>query len=319
MSWRANDHRGWVPVDVAPLVLVLALLTLPRSAAAHDFWLYPTRHELVGPTTIDIRVCLGQPGEVDELERRPSHVKRFEAHGDRVVPVTGAAKQTPAGRVELSGAGIHTLVYESRHSLVELAPRKFDAYLVEEGLLEIIAERERAGETDHPGIESFARYAKALVRVGGDSSGYDRRLGLTAELVATVDPFVGGEAGSLEFQLWYLDQPRAGARVDLFELDAKNLTPIAHATTDRDGRVRFPSPGPGRWLVASTVMRRASYPIDADWESSWASLSFEVVSGDGMVRTRPARWSRPALVAALAAFALLVGGWYWTRRRRPGL
>jgi LPXTG-motif cell wall-anchored protein len=316
---RVNQFAVRVVLRVGMLrfVLTCAVLVAPRIAAAHDFWLYPTTHQLAKPGSIDVRVCLGQPKDVEDLERRPFHIKRFEAFaGDDTLAIKGAAKASPAGSVELSGERIYTLLYESKFSSVELPPRKFDGYLAEEGLLDIIADRQKRGEAERPGLDSFSRYAKALVRVGNASEGFDRRLGLQAEIVAKVDPFVGGADGHLEFEVWYLDQPKAGALVDLFRVEEKDIVPVTHATSDKDGRVRFATPGTGRYLVAATMMRRAQWPVEGDWESSWASLTFEVVSTEGAPAQGGGGMKTTALLAALGTGLALLAGWYLVRRRR---
>ena len=300
------------------LVVVCVILVAPGIAAAHDFWLYPTTHQLAKPGPIDVRVCLGQPGEVEDLERRPAHIKKFEAYGEgKPVPIAGTPKASPAGRVELTGEHIYTLLYLSNFSGVELPPRAFENYLAEEGLLDIIVQREQLGEAERPGLDSFSRYAKALVRVGNAREGYDRRLGLQAELVAIVDPFVGGEGGFLEFELWYLDKKHAGALVELFKIEDKNIAPVAKAKSDGDGRVRFVTPGIGRWMVTATTMRRATYPLEGDWESSWASLSFEVVSTEGMPPASGGGWGQKLVIAALGTVFIALAGWYLLRGRRP--
>lgn len=300
------------------LAFCATLAGLPGTAAAHDFWLYPSAHDLAAPGAIDVRVCLGQPNDVNDLERQPAHIKKFEAYGATGrSKLTGVPGKTPAGHVDLAEPGIYTLLYESHFNMVTLAPRKFDGYLAEEGLFEIVVEREKRNESELPGVDSFSRYAKALVRVGNASDGYDRRLGLQAELVATTNPFVGGEGGFLEFQLWYLDKQHAGALVELFAVETKNIKSVAKTTSDKDGLAKFATPGPGRYIATATTMRRASYPIDGDWESSWASLAFEVVSTGGGAPPAKGGFSKKALLAAIGTGVLLLAGWQIARRRRP--
>jgi uncharacterized GH25 family protein len=286
-------------------LFALVALANPRIAAAHDFWLYPSTHRAAPSDSLDVRICFGVPTAVEDLERTPSHVKRFELHIQRgVVTVPGAVGANPAGTIALAGASdeIATVVYESTPNFVELEARKFENYLVEEGLLDIIADRQRRGEGEAAASDAFIRYAKALVQIGEGTVGFDRRVGLAAELVATANPF----AGELEFQVWYLDRPHAGARVDLFRVDAQAIELIDHATSDREGRVHFRGQGRGRFLVATTTMRRASYPLQADWESSWASITFEVAESP---KSRRAWWFVALGVAVVAA------GWLLLRRR----
>lgn len=301
------------------LVIGCAVLAmLASSASAHDFWLFPSAATANATDSIDVHVCYGTGAAVEELERRTSHIKRFELHtraGSQTVP--GEAGKVPAGQLALASAEdeIVTVVYESHHSSVVLEPRRFENYLAEEGLLDIISDRQRRSESELPGADSFARFAKTLIRIGSGSEGYDRKLGLLAELTATSDPFVGGTDGQLTFQFSYLDQPKAGARVDLFRLEANKITLVETATTDREGNVAFHTPGLGRWMIAATGMRRASYPVEGDWESSWASLSFEVVSMDGAAARRRIA-SKPALVAAIGIGVVVLGVFAWRKRRK---
>jgi len=49
------------------------------------------------------------------------------------------------------------------------------------------------------------------------------------------------------------------------------------ARSDAEGRVRLRLDRPGRWMVKTVHMVRPPGVPDADWESLWASLSFETV------------------------------------------
>ncbi|MEO8698825.1 MAG: DUF4198 domain-containing protein [Kofleriaceae bacterium] len=291
----------------------IAIASVSGTASAHDFWLYPATYD-AQPGTLATSVMVGSILEVDELERDDKHIQRFEAVGPgAAIPATGVRGKKPAGYVELADPGVYSIIYQSNYNLVELEPRRFDNYLAEEGLLDIIADREKRGEADKPGRDSFSRFAKALVRVGGAHDGFDRRSGMQTELVALTDPFTGGEDGTLAFQFWYRDQPHAGSQVDLFAVARDKITLVASTKTDAEGHARFVTPGLGHFMVAATGMRRAAPPVEGDWESSWASLSFQIVSLDGAA-AKPKR-SRFALIAAVGTAVLLLGGWWWWKRR----
>jgi len=51
--------------------------------------------------------------------------------------------------------------------------------------------------------------------------------------------------------------------------------------TDREGRVTFRLARPGVWLIKAVYMKEAPSGVDTDWESIWASLTFEVRLGAG--------------------------------------
>jgi hypothetical protein len=177
----------------ALIASLLGLVIAAAPASAHDFWLYPKTHVPEKPGTVEIRIFLGMMHDVSEMERRPAHFKRFEAHGAAgVIDTQGRAGAKPGGFLDLPANDIYTLIYESRHGYIRLDAEKFTRYLADEGLPQILSERLRRGETDKPGDEGFARYVKALIKVGDADTGYDRRIGMQSELVALTNPFVGG-------------------------------------------------------------------------------------------------------------------------------
>jgi uncharacterized GH25 family protein len=51
---------------------------------------------------------------------------------------------------------------------------------------------------------------------------------------------------------------------------------LASIRTDAAGRVRVPLSRSGVWLVKAVHMIPAPAGADADWESIWASLTFEL-------------------------------------------
>ena len=51
--------------------------------------------------------------------------------------------------------------------------------------------------------------------------------------------------------------------------------PLAKARTDKDGRVTMKLPARGVWLVKAVHMVPQARFIRGDWDSYWASLTFE--------------------------------------------
>ncbi len=261
----------------ASLIIGTLLAVSAGYSIAHDFWTQPSRFTMASGQPVNVRLFVGHGDDLHELPHMSDHAYRFEAHGpDGVSAVKGRARRVPAGQVRLAQQGIYTLLYQSNHSYVELEPGKFEAYLREEGLTGIIAERKRRGETSKKGKESYARYTKALVRVDGATDGYDRKLDLPLELTALDNPFTRRKGQTIRFVLERYGKPLPGMTVELISLD--NLDRKRTATTDAKGRVSFQVPGPGAWMAATTWMRRvpANANIKGDWESFWATTSFEV-------------------------------------------
>jgi uncharacterized GH25 family protein len=165
------------------------------------------------------------------------------------------------------------LGYSSNPSSVELTAEKFNQYLADEGLDSVAAERTRRKETQAKVRERFSRCAKSLVLVGSVDTANDRNLGFTLELVAERNPYALRDGQDLPVRLTYENRPLAGALVVAF--NRKNPSEKLTARTDRDGRVRLPLRAGGLWLIKAVHMVPSVTP-DADWNSYWASLTFDL-------------------------------------------
>ena len=167
--------------------------------------------------------------------------------------------------------------YRSRRSAITLEAAKFEAYLREEGLDAVVAWRAAHGETAAPGREVYSRCAKALL-VAGDAgtsrTGADRVLGFALELVPLGDPTTLASGSPLRLRVLHEGAPLAGALVRATREGAPDGRRGARANAE--GRVGLDVDAAGTWLVTCVHMRRAPKDANADWESLWASLTFEV-------------------------------------------
>jgi uncharacterized GH25 family protein len=257
-------------------LLAPLLLAAVTPAAAHDFWVRPSSFAVEPGEVLDVRLYVGDGTAIDELGRDPDLVQRFETiQGGARRTIGGPPHGAPAGRARVGGAGVAVLVYQSRHSFVELPADKFESYLDDEGLEEISFERQRRGESLAPSRESYARYCKSLVRVGDSRErGRDVAVGMPIELIAEGDPFAWHDGDEIAFRLVFDDQPLPGRLVKLTHLDDHGLR--LRARSDMDGRVVFTPPRGGPWRVVAVHMLPARAGVAGEWESFWASLTFSL-------------------------------------------
>jgi uncharacterized GH25 family protein len=98
---------------------------------------------------------------------------------------------------------------------------------------------------------------------------------LRLELVAETSPkkLRPNRGGPLPVRLVYEGKLLAGALVVAMNRDEPEK-PIS-SRTDRSGRVLLALPRGGVWLVKAVHMIPAPAASGADWESLWASLTFE--------------------------------------------
>lgn len=280
------------------------VLCLTLAAAAHDFWIEPsTFHCKAGaPVKVALRVGMDFVGE--PVLRDPERFERFalvrageknalppkttddggkptsapadsDASNDGDKPIIGIDGKDPAGYMKPDNQGAQWIVYRSRPRSLSLEAAKFESYLKEEGLESIIDARRQRGESEKPGRESYSRCAKSLICVGDDvKAGFDTVVGMPLELVLENHPDTVGR-GELSVRLLFNGKPLEGAKVAArAKADAKNVQALR---TDASGRVRFKLGRSGAWLLTAVHMQEAPKTTpDADWESLWASLTFEV-------------------------------------------
>lgn len=251
----------------------LALIVLGFVAApvlAHDFWIEPSSFRPAPGQRIAVRLRVGMQLKGDPVPRDTRQIERFGdvgPAGETAVP--GISGTDPAGWAAPAGAGLHWLVYDSTHSSLEQPGPKFDHYLGEEGLERI--RQLRKGKGEGPVKEIFSRCAKSLLRVGEGSAGYDRPVGLELELVPEKDPYSLKPGEALPVRLLYRGKPLDGALVvALASPDGKVSTRTA------GGRAALILDRPGPWLIKAVHMVPAPKGSGADWESLWASLTFDL-------------------------------------------
>ena len=151
---------------------------------------------------------------------------------------------------------------------------KFNQYLKEEGLEAIAALRSRRGETGAV-RELFSRCAKSLVLSGTvQPTEGDHALGFTLELVAEKNPYTTTAGQELPVRLTYERRPLADVLV--VAINRNNPTEKLSARSDANGRVHFRLPQGGQWLIKAVHMIPAKADAQADWESFWATLTFEI-------------------------------------------
>ena len=270
--------------------MLLACLTLATPLAAHDHWIAPASFRPAVGERVELNLRVGHPQQFEEQVRDPRRFARFECWppgATSAQPVLGLDGQTPAGLFKAKQPGAHFFVYQSNHAFVEIEAAKYAGFLAEEGLDDVLAERERRGESALPGRDSYVRFDKALVRVadapsdgfergGFERDGFERDLGLPLELLLATDPSAWKPEQPLHLRLELAGQPLAGRQIKLVRLTAPHLVLLAR--TDEHGRVEFLPASPGPFAAFAVHQRRAQpeQDLEGDWEGLWASFAFEL-------------------------------------------
>jgi uncharacterized GH25 family protein len=257
--------------------MLVAAIALSRAPLfAHDLWIEPTTFSPEPGQIVGVRLRVGHNLLGDPLPRDPALVNQFvveDAAGRQ--PVYGRDGADPAGLLRVAMPGLLVIGYHSHPSAVELMADKFNQYLKEEGLNAVAALRAQRNEMGASAHELFSRCAKSLLLSGAPSEAQgDRLLGFPLELVAERNPYALRTEEDLPVRLMFENRPLTGALV--VAMNRRAPAEKLAARTDLAGRVRFRL-RPGRmWLVKAVHMVPAPAGATAQWESFWASLTFEL-------------------------------------------
>jgi uncharacterized GH25 family protein len=254
------------------IALAAALLLAAGDVYAHDFWIEPSTFHPPPGSTVAVGLRAGQNFIGDAVPRFASSIEQFVVRqSGSEQPIDGSENIDPAGWLRADGQSTAVIAYRSAGSFVELPAEKFEDYLRQEGLERIIDIRAKRGQRDKPGRERFYRYAKALLTGQQPSAAVTQPLGLAYEIVPDDDPTA--RLAPFGGRVLYGGKPLAEALV----VAMLRSDPSVRLTvrSDAQGAFSFVLPRAGVWLIKSVHMVKASFFSDADWESLWASLTFQ--------------------------------------------
>lgn len=257
------------------LFVAWVCLWFAQPAIAHEFWIEPQSFRAQTGATIPVRLFVGQSFRGESLPWIAEHFERFYySDGRGTEDIRAVLGDDPAAALALRAPGRVWIVLRSRHFNLSYDKRgEFDAFLASEGIDHLVP-RERRGKV--PTKEIYSRFAKSLLLAGvpAPASPPDRAFGLPLELVAETDPY-SGRPREFKVKLLYRGAALSGALVTAFSkaVPGRRL----EARTDTSGRAWLKLDREGAWLLNAVHLTSAPKNSGAQWETLWASLTFEIM------------------------------------------
>jgi uncharacterized GH25 family protein len=259
---------------------LLAALLLVSPTFAHDMYLLPARFLLEEGVLLSVGLHNGDSfpeSEVSPVLERVRDLKLLSAAGAWDIQNLHVAGKTVQGEIRIPQSGSYVLTARTIPHAFQLLAKDFNAYLKEEGLEHVIAWREQHGETQSAGRERYSKYAKALLTTGGKNEFHTRPTGLAIEIVPEISPYDLKPGADLPIHILFRGNPASDLQVETSWASAGAPTKIVIVgRTDQQGRLAIPHLAPGKWRIHTVSMDRCKDSSAADWESSWASLTFEL-------------------------------------------
>lgn len=258
---------------------VLAAATF--TAVAHEFWLLPPQFFVAPGTTLNLKLFVGENFTGERWAGKSNRITRFVHYappGAQDLRATVTAADTLHPTLTFGQPGTHLVALATNNATLTLEAEKFNTYLKEEGLDNILLQRQQRNALNKPGREAYSRCAKTLVQVGPYSSAdtsraWSRPVGLALDLVPEQNPYALRPGGSLTVRVLADGKPQANQLVQLWQRSPNQAVKITKLYSNQNGRVLFRLNSAGQYMVSAVRMVPASLP-DADWQSTWSTLTF---------------------------------------------
>lgn len=265
--------------------LVFAFVLLLGSAAvvaAHDLFLKLDDYFVAPESTVRIHVLNGtfSSSEAGVARDRVEAISVVTPAGTVPLDTTAwsARGDTSVLSVRTGGAGTYVVGASVRPRDLRLEAKDFNSYLEADGVPDVLAARRRSGELDRPARERYSKHVKAVLQVGDRRSGdFATPLGYAAELVPLDNPYALGAGAVLRVRALVDGSPVANQYIV-----AGGRTPSgarmtrSAARTDSSGVASIRLRTRGLWYVKFIHMSRAGEDTTIDYESKWATLTFQV-------------------------------------------
>ncbi len=260
------------------LITTTLFFVLVITASAHQLWLVPSTFIIKTGQPVRVAANTGEDFPDSTSAVTPDRVARCSltsASGTSAISelrVRGNSLILTAKPSEPGNAIIELVV---RPKLLRLAAAKFTAYLADEGLIVIIAARRAAGTSDQEGRERYAKYCKTLLQVGGQNDDtWQHVFGHRLEIIPAQNPYLLKTGDQLSLLVLYEGQPLARAQIESGTAATKGKP--ARTQTDTAGHATITLSASGPTFIHTVTMVAIKNDPQADWESSWATLTFAV-------------------------------------------
>ncbi len=165
---------------------------------------------------------------------------------------------------------------------IDLSAKDFNEYLVHDGVLDVLEMRKQQDEFEKDAREHYSKHVKAIIQVGDKpSNGFSVRLGYPVEIVPVQNPYELKKGDILE--ILFLKDGKAVANQLIYASyegfhshgEEGEHREAIKTRTDKNGIAKIKLKESGRWYIRLIHMVKSAEK-ETDYESNWATLTFEI-------------------------------------------
>jgi uncharacterized GH25 family protein len=270
-----------VPPFLRLCVSVASLICLIASAAAHDLFLKFDSFFLEPNTKATVRLMNGyfNRSENAVARDRMRDVSVITPSGDRVNPPASDwrdEKDSALLSFQTGVEGTYVAGVSTKPREIALKAAQFNDYLRHDGVPETLAQRRRDKELGKSARERYSKHVKVVFQAGESrTGGFKTALGYPVEIIPQRNPYEMKAGNTLEVLCLKDGQPIANQFVMAGRELNRRVIASPGVRADSNGVARVKLTGGGKWFVKFIHMTKLNEE-NLDYESKWASLTFEV-------------------------------------------
>jgi uncharacterized GH25 family protein len=254
------------------------LILLSLAIHAHEFWLQPNRYRFKVGEEASIDFMVGESFTGEQWDLKKHKVELLELHSAVAkIDLTDQVENIKGFRLVklLQTEGTQLVTMKSNAAYIELAAEKFNEYLKEDGLDNILDERKKKNQLDRPSKENYTRFTKLLLQTGEKTDDtYKKNVGFRVEIIPQSNPYTLKTGDYLQCLVLFQGKPLPHALVKVWSR-LKNTTFLQNIYTANDGTIKFPISTKGAWMVSTVKMISNDLPT-SQYHSLWGSLVFGI-------------------------------------------
>ena len=260
---------------------LILIMVFSAFAYTHDLWLVPQNFvvEPGQPLVIFANTGMDFPKSLNAI--RPERISRYilvGKSGKKELTTFKNQDKSLTTVCVMKAPGTYVAALSLHPREIRLKAAEFNEYLLHDGLKNIYELRKKEGILQKDAVEHYSKYPKAILQVGGLRDDTPcKPLGLTVEIIPQSNPFGLKKGEDLAVMVLFRGIPLPDAEVN-WSYPGLGETFAGTVRTDIKGKTSVPLQRTGLYVIRLTHMEWVKKPTH-EWESYWASLTFEVPPG----------------------------------------
>lgn len=262
------------------------LVILAGASLAHEFWLQPNKYFYTVRETASIRFQVGEGFKGDNWTGNRSKINQLVHYtpSEETIDLTQTLSEEKGDslRLPLREEGTHLVAYQSKNTFISLEADKFNAYLAEDGLSSVMALRRKQQQENKTGNEYYQRSVKTLLQVGKTiTNACLKPTGLPLDIIPEENPYAvipvldaKQTVPKVRFRVLFKGKPMQNLLVKVWHTNVGTTIVTDTFRTNNRGWITAPRHS-GPYMVSCVYMEPNKADTTAQWQSYWASLTFE--------------------------------------------